>query len=1282
MSKLNVITGNGGVATTMIGDTKHYFISANFSAVKYASRIDFWVTGTYEDEVDGEVVVKSFEKYVDFVYTSENLEYRSQVTHPLRDINENHNYFIVEFDDYESHYDGANVTGVKYEVEGYSEDPRPTFTVNINANTDVMRGDIFARIRTDSSWSSSLGDADFYNDGNNLVAEVLLYNWRTIFYGSGDIAIYVQGPHRTSGMLPKGYINNKPYFGVINTTATLFENKNVSIVVEDIDNEIYNEVDFWNIRYATLVDVNFHSDIDMYGFTATHIPTESEEYGSEFVTPPDYYFKGSIEGNGYTIRNLTQPMIRNLAPRNSEHKYIRNLNLENCHMTAVEHDISEYVLNYDTGMLCAKIAAITESAEITNCHIEGSLTGIIPTSGGYCDVAGLTARGYGEVEIKDCTVDADIIAKGDSVSACGLVAWGVNSFENCYHKGLVKAEGIRSSANGLFNNAGEVVNCFHEGSLISLESSVAGLGEIVSGDVIDCYAKGDFDGTYVNGGLVYVVEGNLENCYFEGTMESSNYSVEGLVSSIEGNAKNCYVDAIINAETTAVGMFGTIDSNAVIENCYVTKNTELYGKNGAVGFANRNRGIIKNCYSRAKLRHSDNYGTVTSFVAQNSTGDAGLINNYYVGDMYSVGPAVGMSEGTSCFYYNTSEEEEAKKNYGDGFGIAKSQITPYFDKGNKPGIGITWGRYWKRVAPIEETEELQIDSWENRLWYEVGSKIKLNGNYFECVNNHLSLENSLLEGWDFDNIWGIYEDRNEGFPTQEVKGVDFDYINIGTTVLSLVFEVSKIDWLIQLFFESESSFLYEDNLSFPIVRTNSASREGHRLYFSGTLLDAGPYKEELWDRKISGFFQYASEMFDFDDFAINDTFPKTLPVISTTVTSANLVNDIDSTQTEIELTGIPAEFEPTFEIPYKYLMITNENNKTEIIGYTEVEGNLLKNVDRGILDSIAYSFTAGDLVFKSEMEGSLTFEDDVGPIAKRTEYKYRAAIEVDTELSTTGESKRFTFYGGEMTSPIDDSEDFDDLNRGELFLDARDLEFEDQLLDRAKLKFEEMEFESWNTEEFKNWVWDEFSGVTERYFENMTLAELIKIAAGITDYTEQDLVNNYDREEIEEIISDKLDVVTADEIDAWAFDVAKLVARLLTGEPAGAYKDWTEREVKDFLITMLTNEFSFGDFEDTFPFEKWETMMRAKLNISINNNASIEVEYNQYGPYNYMIDFNLGDIVVVEYPDVFRAMIRIIEVKEEHIVNEGKKYTLTLGKEFETLIGKLKSDKDSISGRL
>lgn len=534
-------------------------------------------------------------------------------------------------------------------------------------------------------------------------------------------------------------------------------------------------------------------------------------------------------------------------------------------------------------------------------------------------------------------------------------------------------------------------------------------------------------------------------------------------------------------------------------------------------------------------------------------------------------------------------------------------------------------------------------------------------------------ENTYID-WDFQHMWDIRNDKNDGYPDFRVikyitlnwlASVDIDFVDL------------KSHYYIRPSFEIETELqLPELKRWFPIVRTNSAFRgDNNTAEFSGTLVDPGPYNEELWSGDIEGFFEYQPEFFgDLDDTLVMGTTPgEKLPDLDISIYSAFLSESINSSQDIIPLESIPAEF------PEGGFCYIADGYNTEYVEYGGIEANSLINVVRGIYESPPRSFAAGSVVYYITLERSLTYEESVFPIGLRESYNYRAGIKVRTNIN--GTSKSFKFYGATRTLGEDESEELSGLDRGELFLDARDLDNFDLMLDRAKLKFEEMEFEGWNTEEFKNWVWDEFSNIGRLYFDQLTLAELIKIAAGITDYTEAELFD-MEKEDIENIIRNKLDNVTSAEIDTWAFDVSKLVVRLLTGEPAGAYNDWTEQEVKDFLKLMLTNEMSYSDFEDNFPFDKWESMMKSKLNISINNNASIEVEYNQYGPYNYMIDFQLGDIIVVEYPGVFRAMTRIIEVKEEHTVNEGKKYTLTLGKEFETLIGRMKSDQDNISGRL
>jgi len=747
-------------------------------------------------------------------------------------------------------------------------------------------------------------------------------------------------------------------------------------------------------------------------------------------------------------------------------------------------------------------------------------------------------------------------------------------------------------------------------------------------DIVGLFALlGEFKGSE----KIEVKNLNLESIDLE-----AGSDVGGLAGALQAdNLKNIeikrvQVTGVINAESAGgiVGQAVYGDKPSRIELCSfigeITSNREEgWGEvGGIVGYGEIN---IHNCYAKATLTGDYVGGICGDFYGNpNNT----IENCYFVGEIYptdsssTVSPIGGYNDGyvKNCYYNNEVFPDEVNIDYPD------DNI-----KGRK-------------------TEEMTYPHDQETTF----------------IN------------WNFEDIWGIREFRNEGYPSfNPIEGL---LLEGSSNSIYKIFKWKK-NYYLDLKAKSKTLLPSLEVIKwFPIIRTDMSYRENNRLHFGGTLINPGPYDEELWNGQISGYLQYAPKFADFKSFSTWQTIPQKLPVMKYQTVSANLVNDILSSDREIELESMPNEFQLGDISFYNYAMITDGDN-VERIGYAEVEGNNLKQVDRGILGSRALDFSVGDTVYISYLEGSLSWDDSVGPVGKRSEYRYRAAIEVDTNLRTTGKSVTFDFFGGEMISPIDESESFEDLGRGELFIDARDLEFEDELFDRAKLKFDEMEFETWNLDEFKDWTWEEFKDIKTLQFSTMTLAELIKIAVGITDYTERDLINNYSREEIEKIIREKLDIVTAAEINSWDFDVSKLVARLITGEPSGAYDNWTEREIKDFLITMLTNEFSFADFEENFPFDKWEQIMKSRLEFNINNNASIEVEYNQYGPYNYMIDFQLGDIIIVDYPDVFRAMIRIIEVKEE-FTQEGKKFTLTLGKEFETLITKLKADEDSISGRL
>lgn len=72
---------------------------------------------------------------------------------------------------------------------------------------------------------------------------------------------------------------------------------------------------------------------------------------------------------------------------------------------------------------------------------------------------------------------------------------------------------------------------------------------------------------------------------------------------------------------------------------------------------------------------------------------------------------------------------------------------------------------------------------------------------------------------------------------------------------------------------------------------------------------------------------------------------------------------------------------------------------------------------------------------------------------------------------------------------------------------------------------------------------------------------------------------------------------------------------------------------------------------------------------------TMEAEALQQGPFTYLMDYDLGDIVTVNYPEIVQMDTRIVEVLEEITVERGSIQTLTFGKEFPDIKNVLRSYK-------
>jgi len=349
----------------------------------------------------------------------------------------------------------------------------------------------------------------------------------------------------------------------------------------------------------------------------------------------------------------------------------------------------------------------------------------------------------------------------------------------------------------------------------------------------------------------------------------------------------------------------------------------------------------------------------------------------------------------------------------------------------------------------------------------------------------------------------------------------------------------------------------------------------------------------------------------------------------------------------------------------------NEYNSGKVYGFFQYKPSYVNSFEH-------VSVQETELTRLSSTENnSWTFTAD--NIDSKKDYQYRACVRVETDTGI------FHFYGKTYTVLKHKTLALSGLELSETFVDARDLSTEAGLVDRGLEKLVDEKVESWNEKEFRQWVWKKLKNIinTETMdinyldYNTMTDDELSSLLAALSSLSVSDLT---DFSRIESIIqlNNEVNQITQEEIDQLTDDNLRFLARLLTGDTKGVYRDWSTSELKCLLEAVLFDAMSFEEFLTAFPFDKWDRITRQKLNLTITDNSSIEVEYLETGPYEYLKDFDVGDIVAVEYPGIFTAVSRVVEVEE--IYNEtGRRYKIVLGREAKD---NTRKPEDNVGSRL
>lgn len=265
----------------------------------------------------------------------------------------------------------------------------------------------------------------------------------------------------------------------------------------------------YSTKYYKLV-----ADIDLSGKAWTPIGTTNGK--------TSIFFSGNFDGNGYSIKNLTNngksneelglfsdslSSVKCMAATYGLFGFTQNATVKNVSMKSANIDGKNFFK--EAGII---IGTATGTLDMTNCSVDNDsiIYGISKIGGLVGFIDNYNENVGGAATISDCKFEGVVKSSVDRAGSIvgALMAYGKSSFEcghvyqfiNCQTKGTIKAEGSSGYGVGLVGfvyqgisqlnespNYNKVIvfdNCTNTASLIAAEGKGIYIGKIVQGGVV------------------------------------------------------------------------------------------------------------------------------------------------------------------------------------------------------------------------------------------------------------------------------------------------------------------------------------------------------------------------------------------------------------------------------------------------------------------------------------------------------------------------------------------------------------------------------------------------------------------------------------------------------------------------------------------------------------------------------------------------------------------------------------------------------------------------------
>ena len=299
-------------------------------------------------------------------------------------------------------------------------------------------------------------------------------------------------------------------------------------------------------------------------------------------------FAGTLDGNGYSIKNLTSQ--NGIFTSTTNTAVIKNLTLENINVSSTADNVGALVGNNAGTISNVEVDSATRvNGKNQVGGIVGYTTGKIEKSESHAEVTG-TGSYTGGLAGRTLSDISDSIATGSVTNLTtnnyvgGLVGHVQNgSIVNSNASGTVNSKG--SYVGGLAGyTSGSVTGAFASGEIHGLHY-VGGLIGQTTNSVVSSVGTGDVFASNYAGGLIGDTTGTITASFATGDVEAANY-VGGLVGQTTKDIKESYAKGNVTASASyAGGLLGYLKSGgATFDNNFAIGNvTGGIGVGGLIG---------------------------------------------------------------------------------------------------------------------------------------------------------------------------------------------------------------------------------------------------------------------------------------------------------------------------------------------------------------------------------------------------------------------------------------------------------------------------------------------------------------------------------------------------------------------------------------------------------------------------------------------------------------------------------------------------------------------------